>query len=93
MATLVIDTYQFVEKLRSSGVAEPQAKAIVEGIRDIGLGHVASKADLGELRADIHQLRILTKNDILEVKNDLFKWIIPMMLGQTGLIVALVKPL
>lgn len=73
MATLVIDTYQFVTTLKASGVPEGQARAIAEGLRSAELQHVA------------------TKEDLLELKIDLFKWLIPLLLGQAGFIVALVK--
>ncbi len=73
MATLTIDTYQFIENLKRSGMPEPQAKALAEAIRKIDLQHVATKADLAELKAD------------------LFKWAVPLLLGQAALITALVE--
>ncbi len=75
MATITLDTYKFIEKLRSSGIPESQAKAIADGIQEIDLGRVA------------------TKEDLLELKADLLKWIVPIMLGQAALIAALVKML
>ena len=73
MATLVIDTHRFIEKLISAGIAKNQAEAIVSGIKELELEHVATKADL------------------LEFKVDLFKWLVPLLLGQAGLIAVLVK--
>jgi hypothetical protein len=71
MATLIVDTYRFIEKLRASGIAESQAKAIVEGIQELDFSHMATKGDLAELKAEM------------------FKWLIPLMLGQYGLLLAL----
>ncbi|GEM_PF-3790041 len=64
MATLVVDTHDFVKD---------HAEAIVGGIKELKLDHVA------------------TKEDLLEFKAELFKWLVPLLIGQAGLIAALVK--
>ena len=73
MATISIDTYEFVQGLTDSGISEQHAKAIAEGFKKADLEHVATKEDLANLRADI------------------FKWSVPILVAQAGLIVALVK--
>lgn len=79
MATIVIDTYSFVSKLKASGMDEAQAKALAESIRDLDLSHVATKQDL--------------QVTVAELKADLFKWFIPLMLGQYGLLIAVLMKL
>ncbi len=66
MSTLVIDTHNFITRLKEAGMEEKQAEAIVNGIKDINLEHAATKEDIAELKAD------------------LFKWLIPILLGQTA---------
>jgi hypothetical protein len=46
MATLTFDTYNFIERLKSSGMEETQAKAIADGLKEIDLEYVASKEDV-----------------------------------------------
>lgn len=51
MATLTFDTYDFIERLKSSGIEESQAVAIADGLKEINLNHIASKQDLVELES------------------------------------------
>jgi hypothetical protein len=53
MATLIIDTHNFITRLKEAGMEEKQAEAIVDGIRSINLENVASKADLIKLKSDL----------------------------------------
>ena len=73
MATLTFDTYEFIERLKQSGMDANQAKAIVDGLKKINLEHVATKQDIAELKAD------------------LLKWLIPILLGQVAVFAALVN--
>lgn len=74
MSTITVDRYAFIERLTKAGLAEPQAKAIADGIQN-----------------DLDLQRVATKEDLLELKVDLFRWLVPILLGQSGLIVALMK--
>jgi hypothetical protein len=79
---------RFIERLTKSEPAEPQAKAIADGIQnDIDLQRMATKEDITLLKEDITLLRA----DFLELKVDLFRWLVPILLGQSGFIVALMK--
>ena len=73
MATLVIDTHNFITRLKEAGMEEKQAEAIISGLKEIDLKQVASKEDIAELKAD------------------LFKWLIPILLGQIAVFAAVVK--
>ena len=46
MATLTLDTHQFVKGLVAAGIPENQAEAIAEGFGKISLDHLATKEDL-----------------------------------------------
>ena len=84
MATLTFDTLDAMERLRSAGMPDAQAKAFVESLRAVELGDVASKGDLREVRDEL-------KLEIANVKTDMVKWLLPVLLAQAGLIVTLVK--
>lgn len=77
MATLIIDTHNFITHLIAAGMAEKQAEAIVEGIKEINFENVASKGDV--------------RLAIAELKADLFKWLVPLLIGQIAVFAAVVK--
>jgi predicted nucleic acid-binding Zn-ribbon protein len=53
----------------------------IQGVRE------ELKKDIQEVKGDIGRL----ETRIESIKSDIFKWVVPMMLGQAGLIAALVK--
>ena len=62
MTTITFDTLRFVEKLKSGGIPEDQAKAISEAFRDAsGEAALVTKSDLqielAPLRADINLIK------------------------------------
>jgi hypothetical protein len=52
------DTLAFSKKLRDKGVPQEQAEAHAEAIREFVMAELATKADIRELRAEIHQLSL-----------------------------------
>ncbi len=50
---LQIDTLAFSKKLREAGADERLAGAIVEGITAADISELATKSDLGEVKADV----------------------------------------
>jgi hypothetical protein len=83
MATLTFDTYAFIRTLMDVGIPESQAKAIAEGLLQIDLGKVATKEDLRALRLEI-------KADIHQAKGEIFKWAVPLLIGQAAVFAAIV---
>lgn len=79
MTTITIDTYALVAKLKDSGFKEEQAKAISEAIRSIDLDHVATKQDIALTTETL-------RKEVAGVKIEMFKWFIPLVLGQYGLL-------
>jgi len=73
MSDIVFDKLTFVDRLKSGGFTDEQARTHAEAL-DVALREsVATKSDLRAL-----EVRIV-------------KWLVPLLLGQTALIVALVK--
>ena len=80
MTTLALDTYQFIQTLTKAGMPETQAKALVQELQQVNLRDVATAADITDLKVKIEQ-----------VKTDMLKWLIPLLLGQVAVFAALVK--
>jgi len=85
MATLTMDTHRIVKRLKDAGFTDSQAETVTDIIaetRAVDFADVATKADLAPLA---------TKADVAELEVKIIKRLVPLLLGQTGLIVALIK--
>ena len=84
MASLTIDAYRLITDLKTRGFAEDQARGVTEAVRAIDLDNVSTKADVLAFKADLDV-------KIADLKSDLFKWLIPLLMGQAALIVTPMK--
>jgi hypothetical protein len=80
MTTMTFDTHAFIKNLVASGMHEKQAEALSQELKNIDTQNIATKGDIKDLELKIEQ-----------VKFDLIKWFVPMLLGQAALVVTLVK--
>lgn len=78
MATITFDTLKFVERLKSAGVPDAQAKAEAEALSE-ALAETIAIRDLA------------TKADLEVLKSDLVKWIAGMLIAQAAVVATLVK--
>jgi septal ring factor EnvC (AmiA/AmiB activator) len=62
-----------------------ELKAYIEQVR------AELKLDIEQVRAQVEQVRADLKLEIARSRNDLLKWLFPMLLAQVGVIAALVK--
>jgi ApbE superfamily uncharacterized protein (UPF0280 family) len=85
MTTTTFDTLAYAKKLRDAGIPEPQAEAQATALAD------ALATTLAQFKNEMHIDELATRRDLAELKVDLLKWIIGLLLAQTGLIAALVK--
>jgi hypothetical protein len=79
------DTLDAARRLKEAGAAEPLAEAIAEILRqsrELDLSQLATKSDLAPLA---------TKAELSELKAEMLKWVVGLMIAQTAAIVALVK--
>jgi hypothetical protein len=56
MAASTLDTWQLAKDMKSAGFTETQAEAVTRAVRqaqNVDLSHLAAKADLAELKADL----------------------------------------
>ncbi len=84
MNTVAFDTHHFVKRLTEAGMPEQQAEVLAEEQTHLIESHLATKQDIKELEARLRQ-------DIAECKTDIVKWMFAALIGQGGLIVALIK--
>ena len=96
------DTLKATKLLKASGFEETQAEAVVATVRDAVSDNVATKADMGELRAemgalraelkaDMGELRAEFKADIAELRASMYRMVLTTSLAVIGATVSLVK--
>jgi hypothetical protein len=83
MTTITFDTLQFVKTLKSGDFTEKQAEALsfaFKKAQESNLDELATKGDIKEIELKI-----------AESKVEIIKWVVGLMLAQTGLIIAVIK--
>ena len=94
-----IDTLAFAKRLQAAGADERLAEAIVEGITDADTSSLATKEDLGLVKAelkedialvkeDIRQVEIAIRTDIANSHADILKWLFGIIFAQTAIVIA-----
>ena len=71
---MIPDTYSFVKDMAAAGMPEPVAEAFVKNYTKHLIGNLATTHDIEDLGKD-------TKALVLEMKNDLIKWLLGTMVG------------
>ena len=100
MTTMTFDKLAYVDRLKAAGFAEPQARAMADGLDQALREEVATKSDVAALRNEIGLLRIEFKSDQGMLKGellaamkadkvDLLKWVVMLIVGQTAAFTAL----
>jgi len=100
MTTMTFDKLAYIDRLKAAGFAEPQARAMADGLDQALREEVATKSDVGSLRHEIDLLRVEFKNDLNGLKGellaaikadkvDLLKWVVMLIVGQTAVFTAL----
>ena len=89
------DTLKATKLLKESGFEETQAEAVVATVRDAVAENVATKADLAEvcneLKIDHAKLRTELKEEITNVRTDMYRFGAFMIIAIVSLIVTLMK--
>lgn len=100
MTTMTFDKLTYIDRLKAAGFAEPQARAMADGLDQALREEVATKSDLAVLRAELKSdLGLLRgemggfKGELLAAmkadKVDLLKWVVMLNVGQTAVFTAL----
>jgi hypothetical protein len=96
MASVTLDTHKIVKRLKDAGFNDLQAETVTDILaetRATDLADVANKSDITTIRSEMAAIRgeMATKADLTQLETKIIKWLVPLLLGQTGLIVALIK--
>jgi multidrug efflux pump subunit AcrA (membrane-fusion protein) len=85
------DPHQSYKRLESAGFSSNQAETITELIKET---QIRAFEEIGEnlaTQAELQQVKSELEQKIAQTKIDLIKWMVTLLLAQTGIIAALVK--
>ena len=99
MSTLTFDTLKFVKTLKAAGVPELQAEAFSTAVRESHeAADVATKGDIADLRHEIKESASALRQEMSnmnakmsDMKFELLKWMIGLLIAQTTVLLALPK--
>lgn len=90
MTTTTFDTLAYAKRFKSAGFSDQQAEEVVAALRDVRdarMEEMATKKDIKGLEVDIKDLEV----KIAEAKTETIKWMVGLLLAQTGLIITSLK--
>jgi hypothetical protein len=88
MAALTIDTLAISQILRKRGFTEEQATGVVEALREIESGSLATKDDL---KNEMVRLEATIEKTSAYLKIEILRWLLLTQVGVIGLIVGALK--
>jgi hypothetical protein len=100
MTTMTFDKLAYIDRLKAAGFAEPQARAMADGLDHALREEVATKSDVATLRSEIDLLRVEVKSEMGTLRGELLaamkadkigflKWVMMLIVGQTAVFTAL----
>ena len=95
MAAVTFDKLAYTQLMRSGGFTQEQAETSAHALDSALRDTVATKSDLEAVKQELghkieHSVAVL-RQEMATQRHELLKWIIPVLLGQVGLVVALIK--
>jgi hypothetical protein len=80
--------------LKQAGVEDDVARRAAQAVIGVEeVAHLATKADLAEIRGDLREWRADLRRELADLKAELIKWIIGPMIALTGIGIALARVL
>lgn len=86
---MTFDKLAYIDRLKAAGFAEPQARAMADGLDQALREEVATKSDLGLLRGEMIGLKGELLAAMKADKIDFLKWVVMLIVGQTAVFTAL----
>ena len=86
------DTHKYIKSLQESGFNEKQAEMLIKSLlesRDFDLSILATREQVAKLDGKIDKVESNLEKKIIEVKYDILKWIIPIMLTNVAIMVGI----
>lgn len=84
MSSFAIDTLHYAKRPKAAGFTEEQAEVQAETLADAVSESLVTRSDLN---VAVETLRL----EMRDLHATLIKWLIPMLLGETAIVAALVK--
>jgi hypothetical protein len=84
MSSVSIDTLRYAKRLKAAGFTEEQAEVQAEALSEAVRDSLVTKTDLSETETRI-------RLEIRDLHSNLIRWLIPLLVGQTAVVAALVK--
>ncbi|MEQ1688015.1 MAG: hypothetical protein ABL874_05535 [Sphingopyxis sp.] len=95
MNAIAFDTLKFSKRLQAAGFTLEQAEAQAEAFSEAVSETLATRSDLDHaaslIQKDISQGTADLRSEIRDANIAMLKWIVPMLIGQTAVVAALVK--
>ena len=88
---LAIDTLAYAKRLINAGMPEQQAEVQAQILAEVIDSNLATKADIARVKADIANVKAELELKIEQIKADLIKWIMGMLIAQSAVIVGLMQ--
>ena len=99
---IVFDTHRFIKRLVDTGMDERTAEVLADEQVNLLNGNLATKYDLtevdarlqtkiAEVEARLTEANLLTRQSIAELETRLLKWMVGLLIAQTGIVVTLNK--
>jgi pseudouridine-5'-phosphate glycosidase len=93
MTTMTFDKLAYIDRLKAAGFAEPQARAMADGLDQALREEVATKSDVAAFRNEIRVELSSFKGELLAAmkanKVDFLTWVVMLIVGQTAVLTAL----
>lgn len=88
---MAMDTHRVVKRLKEAGFTDIQAEVVTDVLQDSREAGLESLVTKGFLRSELVEFKAEIRAELANFKADLFKWLLPLMIGQVALTAALVK--
>ncbi len=88
---MVMDTHRMVKRLKEAGFTDTQAEVVTDVLRDARETDRDELVTKGFLRSELTEVKSEFRTEIQNLKADLFKWLLPILIGQVAATAALVK--
>ena len=81
MALPAFDTLKLAQRMEAAGMSPPQAAGFAEALSEGMTSELATKSDLGELRAWAQSEFAAVRAEIMASKNETIRWVIGLFVG------------
>lgn len=84
----VFDPLKFFDELKAADVPEKQARAQAEALHNAFSAYDASRRLELATKGDLREVELRLENKIESMRHELLKWLIGLLLAQSGFLVA-----